>query len=147
MRGQSLCLRGMANPWLYCGTGDVRDFSIKQQQCRGRLGTKVFYNRETFSIKGGTARHGRLFGPARLTDLFSVMTVCSVFSVLCFFLHGKETLWIQFACKCTEKTASRPRRAAAIEWVGGEWGKLCDPLGSPVTPVAFIVQDMTERRP
>lgn len=42
MRGQSLCLRGMANPWLYCGTGDVRDFSIKRQQCRGRLGTKVF---------------------------------------------------------------------------------------------------------
>lgn len=127
MRGQSLCLRGMANPWLYCGTGDVRDFSIKRQQCRGRLGTKVFfYNREMFSIKGGTARHGPLFGPARLTDLFSVMTVCSVFSVLCcvfFFLHGKKTLWVQFACE-SEKTENRPRRAADLERVGG-YGANC----------------------
>ncbi len=56
MRGQSLCLRGMANPWLYCGTGDVRDFSIKRQQCRGRLGTKVFLEQGNVQYQRGHSK-------------------------------------------------------------------------------------------
>lgn len=62
------------------------------------------------------------------------MTVCSVSSVLCFFLHGKETLWVQFACKSTEKTESRPRRAIDLE-LAGEMGGIVQLLWFPCDPV------------
>lgn len=48
-----------------------------------------------------------------------------------FFLTWQATLWVQFACKSTEKTVSRPWRAANIERGKEEMGQIVLPPQFP----------------